>query len=166
MAKQIYAKEYEDYLITGKEDSLNSLVNGSIEKDYFILIRKLLNENLTKELQKQINKFIKRIPESQSYRLTALNIFKKLQKNPKNKNEIIQDIKKLFNLENAQIYNKPIKYNETLNNDEKEEKLPNTLILSNYNKIDKLIDDIYTNKIDPNDEEYVKFFGKIIDNII
>ena len=160
MAKQIYAKEYEDYLITGKEDSLNSLVNGSIEKDYFILIRKLLNENLTKELQKQINKFIKRIPESQSYRLTALNFFKKLQKNPKNKNEIIQDIKKLFNLENAQIYNKPIKYNETLNNDEKEEKLPNTLILSNYNKIDKLIDDIYTNKIDPNDEEYVKFFGK------
>jgi len=101
MAKQIYAKEYEDYLITGKEDSLNSLVNGSIEKDYFILIRKLLNENLTKELQKQINKFIKRIPESQSYRLTALNIFKKLQKNPKNKNEIIQDIKKLFNLDNA-----------------------------------------------------------------
>ena len=66
MPKEIFAKEYEDYLITGKEDSLNSLVNGSIEKDYFILIRKLLNEDLTKELQKRIDDFLKRIPESQS----------------------------------------------------------------------------------------------------
>ena len=41
MPKQIFAKEYEEYLITGKEESLNSLASGSIEKEYFIIIRKL-----------------------------------------------------------------------------------------------------------------------------
>ena len=86
MPKQIYAKEYEEYLITGKEDSLNSLPSGSIEKEYFTLIRKLLNEELTPELQNQIDHFLRRIPENQSYRLKALNIFKKLQKNPEKKN--------------------------------------------------------------------------------
>ena len=76
MPKQIFAKEYEEYLITGKEEVLNSLPSGSIEKEYFILIRKLLNEELTADLQKQIDSFLERIPESQSYRLKALNIKK------------------------------------------------------------------------------------------
>ena len=92
MPKQIFAKEYEEYLITGKEEVLNSLASGSIEKEYFIIIRKLLKEELTTELQKQIDSLLNRIPETQSYRLKALNIFKKLQKNPEKKNEIIQDI--------------------------------------------------------------------------
>ena len=85
MPKQIFAKEYEEYLITGKEEALNSLPSGSIEKEYFIIMKKLLNEDLTPELQNQIDEFIRRIPENQAYRLKAINIFKKLQKNPEKK---------------------------------------------------------------------------------
>ena len=99
MPKQIFTKEYEEYLITGKEEALNSLASGSIEKEYFLIIRKLLKEDLTPELQKQIDDFLQRIPKEQSYRLKALNIFKKLQKNADNKAEIIQDIKIYLDLE-------------------------------------------------------------------
>ncbi len=49
MSKQIFAKEYEEYLITGKEEALNSLVNGSVAKDYILLVRKLLNEEFTEK---------------------------------------------------------------------------------------------------------------------
>ena len=162
MPKQIFAKEYEEYLITGKEEVLNSLPSGSIEKEYFILIRKLLNEELTSDLQKQIDSFLERIPESQSYRLKALNIFKKLKKNPKEKNEIIQDIKSLFNLGNVKSHSKPVKYNKTSNDSNQKDdsqRLPNSLNINNYIKINKFIEDIYSNNIIPNDENYKKIFG-------
>ena len=93
MPKQIFAKEYEEYLISGKEESLNSLASGSIEKEYFIIIRKLLKEELTPELQNKIDEFLNRIPEDQSYRLKALNIFKKLQKNPVKKMKLFKILK-------------------------------------------------------------------------
>ena len=162
MPKQIFAKEYEEYLITGKEEVLNSLPSGSIEKEYFILIRKLLNEELTADLQKQIDSFLERIPESQSYRLKALNIFKKLKKNPKEKNEIIQDIKSLFNLGNVKSHSKPVKYNKTsndVNQKDDSQRLPNSLNINNYIKINKFIEDIYSNNIIPSDENYKKIFG-------
>ena len=111
MPKQIFAKEYEEYLITGKEEALNSLAMGSIEKEYFILIRKLLKEELTTKLQEEINSFLLKVPENQAYRLRALNIFKKIQKNAK-KSEIIQDIKALFDIGNVQSHSKPVKYNK------------------------------------------------------
>ena len=165
MTKQIYAKEYEDYLITGKEESLNSLVSSSIEKDYFLLIRRLLKEDLTKELQKDINDFLQRIDNSQSYRLKALNIFKKLEKSFEKNEIIIEDIKELFSLGNAKTYNKPYKY--TLKSEEKKiddveesEKYPSSLNLSDYIKTNKFIEDIYTDKIDPNDNEYKNIFKK------
>ena len=167
MPKQIYAKEYEEYLITGKEDTLNSLPSGSIEKEYFTLIRKLLNEELTPELQKQIDEFLRRIPENQSYRLKALNIFKKLQKNPEKKTEIIQDIKMLFRLGNVKPHSKPVKYNKTTNNQKDENdinKLPSTLNLDEYIKINKFIQDIYDNKINPTEQEYKKIFGNNYNN--
>ena len=63
MSSQIYAKEYEDYLISGNEDSINTLPNGSIEKDYFLIIKKLLKEDLTPELDKKIFSFLERIPK-------------------------------------------------------------------------------------------------------
>jgi len=50
MPKQKFFKEYEEYLITGKEEVLNSPPSGSIEKEYFIIIRKLLNEEMTHKL--------------------------------------------------------------------------------------------------------------------
>ena len=97
MSSQIYAKEYEDYLISGNEDSINTLPNGSIEKDYFLIIKKHLNEDLTPELDKKIFSFLERIPKEKSYRLKALCIFKKIKQNPEKKDEIIQEIKSLFN---------------------------------------------------------------------
>ena len=90
MPKQIFAKEYEEYLITGKEEALNSLPSCSIEKEYYIIIRKLLNEELTPQLQKKIDDFLRRIPENQFYRLKALNIFKKLQKTQRKKLKLLK----------------------------------------------------------------------------
>ena len=75
MPKQLFAKEYEDYLITGSEDSINALPSGSIEKEYFQIIRQLLKDELNPELEKKINDFVNKIPENQSYRLKALHIF-------------------------------------------------------------------------------------------
>ena len=162
MPKEIFAKEYEDYLITGKEESLNNLPGGSIEKEYITLIRKILKEDLTHELQNQIDDFLKRIPENQSYRLRALNIFKKLQKNPEKKDEIIQNIKSLFRLGNVKSHSKPVKYNKSSRSPKEEndtQKLPSTFNLDEYVKINKFIQDIYDNKIIPNDTEYKKLFG-------
>ena len=98
MSKQIFAKEYEDYLITGSEESINSLPSGSLEKEYFKLIRQLLKEDLTPELEKKIESFTDKISEDQTYRLKALHIFKKLKKNPEKKEEIIKEIKDLFHI--------------------------------------------------------------------
>ena len=50
-----------DYLITGKEESLNSLIPGGIELEYIKLIKSILNENLTEELKQKINEFIKKV---------------------------------------------------------------------------------------------------------
>ena len=184
MPKQIFAKEYEDYLITGKEEALNTLPSGSIEKEYFTLIRRLLKEEITPELQKEIDNFVNRIPEDQSYRLKALNIFKKLKKNPEKKHEIIQDIKKLFNLGNVKTHNKPVKYNKPSSNqkDENEsQKLPNSLNINTYIQINKFIEGIYSGEINPTDENnlsrnnnfnlldyllfYRLFFGSSFDSV-
>ena len=81
MSKHLFAKEYEDFLITGKEDSINSLPSGSVEKEYFILTRQLLKEDLTPELEKKIEEnVLNRITREQGSRLRALEIFKKLKK--------------------------------------------------------------------------------------
>ena len=55
---KIFAKEYEDFLIKGSEDVCNSLQNGSLEKEYFIIIRQLVKEEYSQELEKKINSFI------------------------------------------------------------------------------------------------------------
>ena len=162
MPKGIFAKEYEDYLITGNEEALNSLASGSIEKEYFFIMKKLMNEDLTTKLQNEIDAFLRKIPKEKSYRLQAINIFKKLQKNPEKKTEIIQDIKSLFNLQNVTSYSKPVKYNKASNNqkDENEaQKLPNSFKIENYIKTNKFIEDIYSGSIIPNDTEYKKVFG-------
>ena len=74
MSKQIFAKEYEDYLITGSEDSINSLPSGSIEKEYFKIIKELLKNELNPEVEKKINDFVNKIPEKQSYRLKIFKL--------------------------------------------------------------------------------------------
>ena len=163
MPKQIFSKEYEDYLITGSEESINSLPNGSIEKEYFILIRQLLKEELTPELENKIESFIDKIPEDQTYRLKALHIFKKMKKNPANKEEIIQKIKDLFHIEEVKYYSKPEKYNKTADIEKEENEapeLPHELKLEDYIYTNIFIEDIYKGGLIPDDNEYKKIFGK------
>ena len=90
MPKQLFAKEYEEYLITGNEECINSLPSGSIEKEYFLIIRQLLKEDLSPELEKKIEAFTKKVPKEQSYRLEALHIFKKMKKNPEKKKKLFK----------------------------------------------------------------------------
>ena len=169
MPKLLFSKEYEDYLITGDESSINSLPSGSIEKEYFLIIQKLLKEDLTQELETKIESFTSKITKEQSYRLKALHIYKKLKQNPENKEEIIQEIKSLFNIKNAKIYSKPVKYNKTTDSDKEEneaQKLPHELIIENYILTDKFIQDIYKGKIIPDNKEFKKYFsGTLVLNL-
>jgi len=162
MPKQLFTKEYEDFLISGSEESINSLPSGSLEKEYFQIIRQLLKEDTTPELEKKIESFVDKIPEEQSYRLKALHIFKKMKKNPKKKDEIIQEIKDLFRIGKVQIYSKPVKYNKTTEAEKEEnesQKLPHELKLEKYIFTDKFVEGIYNGKIIPNNNEYKKKFG-------
>ena len=171
---QIYAKEYEEYLITGDESSLNSLIEGSIEKDYFFLIKRILNEKYTPELEEEIGKFIKKIPREKSIRLRALDLFKQINEFPEKNYEIIDKIKKIFDIKNLMFNSKIINEENTSNSniiksDEDENNLEyknidTHLNLSNYNissKLNQFLNDIYSNKIDPNNKEYKKKFGDI-----
>ena len=163
MSKQLFTKEYEDFLITGSEESINSLPSGSIQKEYFLIIRQLLKEDLTPQLEEKIEKFIDKISEEQTYRLKALHIFKKMKKNPEKKDEIIKEIKDLFRIGRVPNYTKPVKYNKTADMEKEEEnegeKLPHELKLENYVKTDKFIENIYQGKIIPDNNVYKKHFG-------
>ena len=83
---KLNTKEFEEYLITGNEESISSLPSGSLEKEYFYLLKKLNNEDWTPELEKEVDTFVEKIPQNQSHKLKALNIFKKL-KNKEKKNK-------------------------------------------------------------------------------
>ena len=75
--RKIFAKEYEDFLIKGTEDACNSLPNGSLEKEYFIILRKLLKEEYSQELDKKIKAFMHNfnLNEDQLTRLKTLLIY-------------------------------------------------------------------------------------------
>ena len=161
--EKIFAKEYEEFLITGKEDVVNSLPNGSLEKEYFLIIRQLLKEEYSQDLNKKINLFLKNysLNIDKLARLKALLIYKKMQKNPNKKEEIIKDIKDLFNLGNVKTYSKPIKYNKMAKdeNEIEENKIPNKFNLEEHFKVYQLIDDIYMGKIIPNSQNVEKILG-------
>ena len=159
---QIYTKEYEEYLITGDESSVNSLIDGSIEKDYFFLIKRILNEKYTPELEEEIGEFIKKIPREKSIRLRALDLFKQINEFPEKNYEIIDKIKKVFDIKNLMFNSKIINEENTSNSniiksDEDENNLEyknidTHLNLSNYNissKFNQFLNDVYSNKIDP-----------------
>ena len=160
---KIFAKEYEDFLIKGSEEACNSLPNGSLEKEYFIIIRQLVKEEYSQDLDKKIKAFIHNfnLNEAQLTRLKALLIYKKMQKNSDKKEEIIKDIKDLFNLGNVKNYSKPVKYNKITKdeNEIEEKKIPNKLNLEEYVKIYQLVEDIYNGKIIPNNENINKILG-------
>ena len=160
---KLNTKEFEEYLITGNEESISSLPSGSLEKEYFYLLKKLNNEDWTPKLEKEVDTFVEKIPQNQSHKLKALNIFKKLKKNPEKKQEIIRDLKKLFYLPNVTSYTKPVKYNKS--SGEKDEideiKIEHELDLDKYIKYYKFLDDVYKGKIVPYDTEITKVFGNI-----
>ena len=159
--KVIFAKEYEDFLLTGDENVCNSLPNGSKEKEFFELTRLLLKTDYTKNIEKKIEKFFENyhIPEEQSIRLKALLIFKKVQKNPNKTEEIIKDIKDLFNYGSVTSHSKPMKYNKLVKEENEEKKIKNKLNLEKYIKIYQLVDDIYKGKIIPNDDTVIDILG-------
>ena len=161
--RKIFAKEYEDFLIKGNEEACNSLPNGSLEKEYFLIIRQLVREEYSQELDKKIKLFIHNFGpnEEQLTRLKALLIYKKIQKNPDKKEEIIKDIKDLFNLGNAKNYSKPVKYNKITKdeNEIEEKKIPNKLNLEEYVKVYQIVDDIYNGKIIPNNDNLDEILG-------
>ena len=163
MSKQLFAKEYEDFLLTGKEDTINSLPSGSEEKKYFLLIRQLLKEDLTPELEKKIEEATLSNSKKQSARLKALYIYKKLKKYPDKKEEVIQDIKNLFDIGGVTQHSKPVKYNKTKKTgmeveENEEQKLPHELKLEKYILTDKFVEDVYKGKIVPNNNELKKYF--------
>ena len=167
MSKEIlFSKEYEDFLIKGSEDVCNSLPNGSLEKEYFLTIRQSVKEEYSQELDKKIKSFLNNFGlfgfnQKQLTRLKALLIYKKIQKNPDKKEEIIKDIKDLFKIGNVKNYSKPVKYNKIAKdeNEIEEKKIPNKLNLEEYVKVYQLVEDIYNGKIIPNDENINKILG-------
>ena len=79
-----------------------------------------------------------------------------------NRHHLGQYIKRLFHLGNVKSHSKPVKYNKTVNSqkDENEaQKLPNSLNIKNYVKLNKYYEDIYSGAIIPNDQETRKIFG-------
>ena len=161
MSKQLFTKEFEDYLITGSEESINSLPCGSLEKEYFFILKELQKEKLTPELEIKIESFLKKIPEEQSYRLKALHIYQKLKQNKATKEEIIKEIKNLFHIKEITKYSMPTKYNITSEGEKEEkeiQKYPSELKLEKYVFVDIFIEGIYKGTIIPNNEQYEKFF--------
>ena len=159
-----FLKEFEDYLLTGNEEPIKSLPNTSKEKEYFFIIRELLNSEFTPELENKITKFISKndIPEEQTIRLKALLIYKRIQKTPEKKEKIIKDIKELFHIENAKTYTKPIKYNKIdEDNDEKkdEKNMPSKLDFDKYINIYQFIEDVYSGKVLPSDKNIEDILG-------
>ena len=67
MSNQLFTKEFEDYLITGSEESINSLPCGKPEKEYFFILKKLQKEKLTPELEIKIESFLKKIPGTDEF---------------------------------------------------------------------------------------------------
>ena len=161
--KKIFAKEYEDFLIKGNEDACNSLPNGSLEKEYFLFVRQLVKEEYSQELDKKIKSLINNfsLNEEQLTRLKALLIYKKMQKNPDKKEEIIKDIKDLFNIGDVKNYSKPVKYNKITKdeNEIEEKKIKNKLNLEEYVNVYQIVDDIYNGKIIPNNDNLDEILG-------
>ena len=160
--REIFAKEYEQFLINGDETACNSLPNGSLEKEYFFLIRQILKEEYSLDLEKKIKAFFKNFSSNKKFaRLKALLIYKKMQKNPEKKGEIIKEIKDLFNIGNAKNYSKPVKYSKITKeeSENEEKKITHKLNYEEYVKVYRLIDDIYSGKIIPTDDNIKNILG-------
>ena len=146
---EIYAKEFEDYIITGNEDCLKTLIPGSVEHRYAMLCRKIIKEEYNESLLEELKKFDEDFClQGKNYRLQCLALQKMYEKNPNDKEKIVKIIMEIFGISNVTPYTKPIKYNtENLNNDEIH--YPSKLDESKIVKFDNILNDIYAGKIDP-----------------
>ena len=160
----IYAKEYEDFLITGNEDTLKTLIPGSIEQRYAQLCRKIIKEDYSKKLQEELDKFLEDYGTSNSMRLESLVLIKKFKKNPKDKEQIVDALKKMFDISQVVPYQKPVKYNtDKVSNDEMH--YPSKLEEGKYSTLEEILDLIYKGKISP-DNKYCNETFQNIDKII
>ena len=73
-------------------NNLNPLIDDSIEKDYFFLIKTLFNEKYTKELKEEIDNYTNKILLHQSYILQVQTLFKIINDFPDEK--YIEEIEK------------------------------------------------------------------------
>ena len=88
----LYVKEYEDFLISGKEDSLKTLIPHSISVQYINLLKKISNFESPNELKTEINNFIKDYNFYPFIKLKALYISKYLEKFPERDSNSFQKI--------------------------------------------------------------------------
>ena len=81
----IKAKEYEDFLISEKKDSLKTLIADRIEYRHIKIIQKILKYEFTNELISEINKIIKYF-KFFSYNILKVLLFKYSENFPKKRN--------------------------------------------------------------------------------
>ena len=151
----IYAKEYEDFLISGKEESLKTLIPDSIEYRYIKLIQKILKYEFSKELKAEIDKFINDFKNFPCDKLKALYIQKYSEKFPEKKKEICNELKEMFNLPKIKDYVKPTEFQkneENLSNKEDFDKLPSNIkdVKEVQSKVNEILNKIYSGKLLPN----------------
>ena len=151
MSSTIYAKEYDDYLITGNVDSLKFLLPGSIEERYALLSRRIVNEPLTKELQFELEQFTKEFPDK-SPLLNIMYIKKIYEQEPNSKDLIINKLKKFFHLSEPEPEKRAINYNtNTVNNYVIH--YPSILDYSECHTLEKIRNNIYNFNLEDKDTE-------------
>ena len=150
----IYAKEYEDFLISGKEESLKTLIPDSIEYRYIKLIQKILKFEFTNELKSEIDKFVNDFPNFPCDKLKALYILKYSEKFPEKKEEICNELKEMFNLPKIRDYNKPTEFQKNEDNSSSKEdfdKFPSNIkdVKEVQSKVNEILNSIYSGKLLP-----------------
>ena len=177
MSKQtnIYAKEYDDYLIKGDPSILQSLPLGSIERQYAALTTTLKEmEGYDEEFDKKLQKFLKEAPSNnQGLSLQLISLSKEYEsiKDDENKKQKLLDkLKDIMDLQNPNPHSlarptpnqmqsqsrniQTIKYESVLNNEKEIE------------TIDSICNKIYNNKEIPNDTYITKTFKQYRDVIL
>ena len=171
----IYAKEYDDYLIKGDPSILQSLPLGSIERQYANLTTILKEmEGYNEEFDKKLQIFLREAPSNnQGLALQLISLSKEYEsiKDDENKKQkFLNKLKDIMGLQNPNPHSltrptpnqmqskarniQTIKYESVLDNEKEIE------------TIDSICDKIYNNKEIPNDAYITKTFKQYRDVIL
>ncbi|MCQ2815850.1 MAG: hypothetical protein MJ252_01160 [archaeon] len=152
---EIYAKEYEDYLITGDNKHLTKLVPNSREDVYVKLCQKLQKEEFSNEMRKEVENYIQSY--GRNIRIQTLSLIKEYESIPKEdqekKSEIIKRLCQLFNLNPPYEAHKKIKAHKQ-DKDEKEEKdsskeeIPSKMTEEDIEKMENIYEILYKEEKD------------------